>query len=1296
MSRDRRDRRERYTNDRYRDDRRAREKKKKRKHSKHERSCCSSCLISIVILLVVTVGLLYGGGTFAWNQYAKPMFGISFNDALALVGSTYIAKEKDIVTNPYAEEDVDGFYNALSDALFLDDSVDLKASLADVLDDFVGKMVGGSSNSAESTGTVSAADESESGSSSSASTFTTGNEALDNFLKALKFDFSSLKDYEDEYATPKVLEITDKQTAAFLNDTIKTATSIDAIKGKLPEFAKNVDLGSIVEIPQVVVTSDSALSLEDVALTLTVKVNLRKTVKDVASSYHEALGYVSYLLPKALYATITIYPNSYIREAQIRVNSFSDKKMGDAYSIANYFLKNTQYGSIDGILKMVNQKAIEAIEKVQDIVPVNFIATGSVQAHPIQALMKMLGATDVTETQFYCMIRDLCLPTFLDVKETIGLGYVNIPEDTPKDQINDAIDEVINELVLSGKQALIEEMNLKYGLEEGYLKPDTMLSELQGVGGDNSELIKHVSIERLDYTDTTLDNDKQKVDLEYTSLSGLLDGYLNGATSSSEEGSGSGLNMNYKLLNSKYSEATNTLSLVIQLGVLDVITGSMSDGSILKSFIGQLIPKYIYIQADVCLDPDSTAATMEINNSNAEETIELLNTIGALTSGMGASLGLNYTEITTSVAQKVRDGINDINKKLGNETEGIVAITFTNEKAELLSIYDIMSYKILYKAEETNLTPAEMYLVFKDTSVVQDEYKGVDKSENLENFTARVNSRYATTSAYTITDTSADEEPDPENTIVKQLKRAGENYDKAFDGSTLALSWIEQSEPLGTPLTDSEKLELMHTNFSPYSTEPESAKIFDGAFTITAEGVENITLNKVRVLNQDELRLIYTCDYKLNEGDGAKYASVLPHFVINVVFDITKVDSDLEPGDPGYEDCCIVQINDMTDPDVIADFTLMCTRLGVNNFNLTSIQEKTNTSVRSGLKDTFRKVDISIDVDRKSVYYGSLFDIVYKNKKDNYNDTVDPMIEYKGIDDQIIDVDGGTASALDVANMMAAINKAPTSYGQKDITKQLDAETFAESTYYRYNKATTNYIEQLVYDPQYAYYIKIGATDNYFEVTDKFDANRDATNVISSTTGTISASLTARNLGESILSKDTTALKSSIGMKADAELDLYQVMMLDFADSTYDDENGDIQTSLSNLLSGSGKHIVSTFEIATSGFNYESTLLPAHLYLTAAVDTSTGAVTVLYNNLSARDLAVLRALSGKNANSFNTTNVASSMQTHLYGVTLLSIDARSVTIGDVIGQPGAGTIVENKNGGKIQGNYNIAYTYSIV
>ena len=103
MSRNSRDDR-RYDRDRDRERDREKERKKRRKKARG-RSCWVNCLITLVVLLVITAGALYGGGYFAWKTYAEPNFGISFNDALGLIGSTYIAKEKDIVTKPFEEKD---------------------------------------------------------------------------------------------------------------------------------------------------------------------------------------------------------------------------------------------------------------------------------------------------------------------------------------------------------------------------------------------------------------------------------------------------------------------------------------------------------------------------------------------------------------------------------------------------------------------------------------------------------------------------------------------------------------------------------------------------------------------------------------------------------------------------------------------------------------------------------------------------------------------------------------------------------------------------------------------------------------------------------------------------------------------------------------------------------------------------------------------------------------------------------------------------------------------------------------
>ena len=1221
MGKDRRDRNERYSQ------RRERQRKRRRKEEKKSRSCCANCLITLVVLFIFSLGLLYGGGMFAWNQYAKPMFGISFNDALGLVGSTYIAKEKDIVTNPYKDEDVDGFYNELSEALFLDDSVNLKENLSAVLDSYIATIVDKDNSSSGSDEALST--EGEEGSTSGS--FSTGNEALDNFLKALKFDFSSLKDYQDEYATPHVLEVTDKQTAAFLNNTIKSAANNEAFSKKLPDFAKDVKLGDIVDIPQIIVTSDTAVGLENVALTLTVKVNLRKTVKTVAQNFHKLLGPLAGIVPKALYATITIYPNDYLKGAQIKVNSFSDKKMADLYSIANYFLKDSQYKSIDGILQMVNQKAVEAIEKVQSLVPINFVATGSVEVHPIKALMTALKATDVTETQFYCMIRDLCLPTFDDVKNNMGFDELDI------EKVED-----IAPYIQNAKGELVDEIALKYGIEEGYLNADNMLDQLKSVGGESSELIDKVSLSRLNFSDGMYIQQNARVGVKYAGLAGLLDGYLNNA-------SGEGLNIEYKIINAMYEEEHNKLSLVLQLGILDVITQKMEEGSILKSFVGQLIPKYIYIKASVCLDDDAeNAAQVAINKSSEAETQALLDTIGSLTSGMGVSMGLNYTELTSTIGTKVKDGIKDIDTKLGT------SITFTEEKAYLPSVYEIMANKILYKEEvgADNLTPSEVYDVFKGACEINNSYKGQDIASDLTAFTTRVNTRYALQQYVNPEDASdvqdyrltVPAEDDTENTIVKQLQKIGGAHDKAINGIALADSW-KSATALAT--TNEQKLQIMHEEFSPYATEAEAAKIFGDAFKINTTGVKGITLNKVMIFvdpvdNIAKLRLIYTCEYDTTES--TKYTSVLPDFVINVVFDLTKVETE----DP----CCNVTINDMSEEE-IHNFSLMCERLGITGFNIDTIRANTNTAVKDGLREMFNKVEISIDTnaETKGIYFGSLFDVTYKNRKD-------------AIDAEIAD-----ATALDVANTIAALHTGIESYGQKDIIKQISEDEFnaaPSGTYYKYNSILTppeGYHQAASYDKNIAYYVQDGT--DYVPVTDVFDATKDIT--IGSST--LTAQMSARNVGAAILSADMSAMVGQVGISS---LHLYQVATIDL-DNTLDSDvvakNTLLKNTLSNMITATtGGYILVSFDIVTSELSYKSSLLPEHLYLSATLENSNSLdnVKIEYNNMSQREIDVLKALAGASGDSFDTAAVAQKMRDSLYGVTLFTFNGVPFTMGTIL------------------------------
>ncbi len=1298
-------------------DRRDRARRRKRKEG---RSCCSSCIISLVVLFVITAGLLYGGGTFAWNQYAKPMFGISFNDALGLVGSTYVTKEKDVINNAYGEGDVDAFYTNLSNALFLDEDVKLRESLDEVLDSFIEKMANGETNgSGSGTGNEEIATEEELTEGSSTPT-TTGNEALDNFLKSLDFDFSRLKDYEDEYATPEVLSLTDKQTAAFLDDTIKTALKKDAIKGKLPELVQNVSLENIVDIPQVIVAQEGPDGDKQTALTLTVRINLRETIKEVASAIHPALKVAAYLLPKKLLATITIYPDNYIQEAKIRVNSFSDKRMNDAYAIANYFLKDTQYESVNGILTMVNQKAIEALEKVRAVVPVYFLETGSVEMHPIQALMNVLGATEVTETQFFCMIRDLFLPEFDDVKQALGFE-------------EDDTYEGIAAKLAAGKTTLVGEISNKYAIEPGYLTADNMMDKLKGVGGESSELIEKISLSNLDLDSEIYNANDVKVRVPYVALAGLLSGYLNeaasggeGGLSEAEEGESSTSKISFEMINATYSEAAETLTIVLKIGVLDMLGTSLNPDSPISGVVSKLVPENIYIRASVCLaDSDESPATIMINNRDAEGTVDLLNTIGALVKSLGSESGLDYTSLSQDVATKARTGLKDLNTQLGN------AITFKNDAAYLPSLYDIMANKILYKEEldADNLTSEEVYAVFRGVVKKSAKIDGTNVASDLSGFVATVNTSYSINNAHKLVAPTTDSDP----TIVEQMQAFGTNYNTAIDGTNgagtgLADRWkdvqsdIEADASLDTADKILEaKASAMKASFNPYAKQDEAAAIFDGAFKVTTSGIKDVTLNKVIVEDDSHIRLIYSCTYETDES--TKYASLIPDFVINVLLDKEKVSEEtyvdegnyaaLDPTDLDtiyymndggnyvalgkyneiidtsldhyytFNPCVEIRINSMEDTE-LDNFALMCTRLGINSFNMDSIRTSTNTSVKDGLKDLFKKVDITLDAtqNNEKIYFGSIFELAYKNVYTPY-------------------ANKGDYAALDPTDLT-------TIYYAKDGDDYIQLGTYSQiidhslSAYYIYYP----YVATDVADTIAALYGEIAVLgQNGIDAdADKFDPVYDSTTnsdgiqaSANVTTLNMQGKLTARNIGAAILGTDMSTLKTGMGYTG--ELELVQSLMINVGDSTYAAQNTAFMNEVSNLFVGvtNEQYVVSEMSIATASL-YESTLIPENMYLTIRIDVQSGEVRIAYNNLSEKELLVLKSMAGTSgAKAFDVITIEKEMETFIRTVELFTytyIYPVTVTFGDVL-DAHAGSVNATLNDSKLCGKYELNYTRSI-
>ena len=70
------------------------------------------CLKKLIIGLLVTLGIIaviIVGALIAGNAVLNNMFGVSLFDMFGVVGDLGSANRTEIVTNPYDEDDVDGF-----------------------------------------------------------------------------------------------------------------------------------------------------------------------------------------------------------------------------------------------------------------------------------------------------------------------------------------------------------------------------------------------------------------------------------------------------------------------------------------------------------------------------------------------------------------------------------------------------------------------------------------------------------------------------------------------------------------------------------------------------------------------------------------------------------------------------------------------------------------------------------------------------------------------------------------------------------------------------------------------------------------------------------------------------------------------------------------------------------------------------------------------------------------------------------------------------------------------------------
>ncbi len=389
-------------------------KRARRKRSK----CCTCCLVFLTVCLVL-IAAIFGAGWYFGDKYAKEYFGLSLGDTFGVLNDFYWTKDDDVVTNPYNDKDLDGFYNEIKENMLLrtDIDVDFDEALKSALDAYLEQ------NKPETAGLKkSTTDGEEVG----------GNEIMDILIDMIAEVFTSdnidkvrlaaYSEDNDEY----IFELKDKQLAAFVNMFLKIALDGGIKMDMLDSVGEYIKLSEVVSLKQIKFkvqskTDEQGVSYKAAAADLTVWIGLQKAAGQALTGLVEeqgfgwagglARGLGNMLLPKNFYATITV-PLEEGATPAIRVNAMNAQKSENLYKIVDGVCKNIVKNdmTVDSLLGQVTEKIDPILDKLATTMDFASAGDGKVTLDLLGMLTDMVNgdspdADPLTKADFMYMLQ---------------------------------------------------------------------------------------------------------------------------------------------------------------------------------------------------------------------------------------------------------------------------------------------------------------------------------------------------------------------------------------------------------------------------------------------------------------------------------------------------------------------------------------------------------------------------------------------------------------------------------------------------------------------------------------------------------------------------------------------------------------------------------------------------------------------------------------------------------------------------------------------------------------------------
>ena len=963
-------------------------------------------LVCVMLLLVVIACVGCGSALWAWDRYAYPYVNLSLPEAFSLASEMYEVDPDKVVTNPYdPEADLDSFYASFKEGMYL--SADCDITIADIVNAVMPSEGEG--------------EESRVGDDVNAENPDTGSDPLNALLERLEFDFDRLDTKTNEDLEKEVLEIGDKELAAVLNEAMQTAFEIDQLAEISEQYA--IDFPNLIKVEQVVIDGvESVARQDDTRVLATVSVNIGDNIEGIARNAYDnilrpqiaeskpdlagtldgmsgtIISVLKKILPDMLYLTVAVYPNDTDRAAYVTYNNVEDEgkqelidklfqgqylQMSDVDVNLNGVLDPEENGVSMSIPQIAGGIVANTIASLNETIMLNFTNTedsnGVFQTKPIEFMLSILGADNISQGQFLAIMRDVQVP------------YDRMAEEYPDADDGDLYSNVT---LAANLDKFIDGEGVKGTLTSQYyfdntdengervLTAETLFDNIQDLMSE--DMIKQIKIADKENwnkgDDYVYDADEFKPVADYNALPGLINGYLGTQT----EGGIAG--MPAKVLKAAYLDnGTNegAITLTIKADLLKLVKESLEseegESDPMADLVTQLLPKAIYLNVNYSLDGTSEV-TITINDVDEEygdgqsaadfETIFNLLALFGVNLEMETESGVividNYDEICEMVGDTIASAFDELGVRLGGTLE------FTKDNVLFPNIFQVISANEIFSYSYDPQLAEEMTKEeFEETYAIDDaelytildamygyETTGSDLGKDIANVKSELDKKYYVN----LTSENAEGLFDEIKTLKTNLGKLRVSSDSVQDGKTYM---VQDTTPIGDldPLFNATDIAALIKG---------SGKLDMASISILTETViTSSTIEKDDAGSKD--RIVFEVTGTVNaEAEGvdssaAKYKPLFPE-KMSVFVTITEGETEFETS---------VNLNGIED-DLMTKTMFFVARLsGKNDMTKESVEKDISTDINDAFDSLTSGGAVTLDIDgtNKNVRLGNVFEV---------------------------------------------------------------------------------------------------------------------------------------------------------------------------------------------------------------------------------------------------------------------------------------------------------------------------------